>query len=101
MDDFDEDYIQIPFVLTEAQGGEYETEAFHAGWNLGILDARLALAVTADLIPPPVVMKTKWRQQVDLIAMSHSLMLRVIATDNPEYSCYVFGDEDFFKDSDD
>lgn len=101
-DPFDnEDYVSIPFVLTKSQGGEYDTEAFHAGWNLGILDARLALAVTADLIPPPVILKLKWRKQADLIAMSHSLVLKVIPTDDPDYGCFVFGTPEFFKDSDD
>lgn len=97
----DDPYISIPFVLTQAQGGEYDTEAFQAGWNLGILDAKLALAVTADLIASPVVMPLKWKKQADLIAMSHSLVLEILPTDNPNYGCYVFGTPEFFADQND
>lgn len=97
-DPFEEDeYVSIPFVLTEAEGGEYDNEAFSAGWNLAILDARLALAVTSDLLTPPVLMRTKWKPQADLIAMSHSLLIKEIPSAREGYSFFIFGTADFFE----
>lgn len=98
---FGDEYIQIPFVLTQAHGGEYDTEAFHAGWTLGILDAKLSLASNTDLIAPPVVLKNKWKKQADLIAMSHSFLVRTIPTEDPDYSYFIFGTPEFFQEAED
>jgi hypothetical protein len=76
-DDDEADYISIPFLLTEAQGGEYNTESFTAGWHLGILESRLAVAATLNLMIPSVVLRLSWKEQADLLAMSHGMVTHV------------------------
>lgn len=90
-DDELDDQITMPFVLTEKHGGPYDTEAFAAGWFLGVLEARLAMASTANLVIPPVPLKTIWRRQADLMAMSHGYMLTVqISKNDPDYAFFTF-----------
>lgn len=96
----DDDFTVVPFVLVKKNGGEYDDEAFTAGWHLAILDARLMLAATTELIPPPMLLRSKWKKQADLIAMSHSMIVRTISTDDPEFLYFIFGTPDFFKESD-
>lgn len=97
MSNEEDDYVVIPFVITDRHGGEYDTEAFNAGWHLSLLETRLTLAEAGDLIVPPVILKTKWRAQVDLIAMSHNLMVRVrVSDEEPDYAFYHFGTQEFF-----
>lgn len=96
----EDDAIRLPFVLTKRHGGEYETDAFNAGWHLGVLEARLTLAGTASLVVPPIVLKTSWRKQCDLMAMSHNLMLQVeVVEEDPEYAIYTFAPAEFFRDT--
>lgn len=92
----DDNSVIIPFILTKQHGGEYDDEAFAAGWHLAILDARLAFAVHADLFVPPVLLKTKWNGIVDLIAMSHNLFVKVIPTPDPELSYFTIATQEFF-----
>ena len=88
MMDFDDDDLPtIPFILTREHGGEYDDEAFGAGWNLAILDSRLALADVASLILPPMVFPEKWKAQADLIAMARGMIVKV--TPLPEQEGYA------------
>lgn len=94
----DDDYVVMPFVLTQKHGGEYDTEAFSAGWHLGMLDSRLGVANMSDLLIPTLVLKTSWKAQVDLIAMSHELVVKTsIVDDDPEYSYYTIAPSEFFR----
>lgn len=96
----DDDSIRMPFVLTKRHGGEYDTEAFTSGWHLGVLEARLSIAETAGLIVPPILLKTSWRKQCDLIAMSHNMLVHVeISQEDPEYAIYTFAPAEFFRDT--
>lgn len=97
----DDEDILIPFILTKKNGGMYDDDAFSAGWHLAMLDAQLSLAVSTGLIAPPVPLKVSWRKQADLIAMSHSLLVKMIPTDDPEVAFFLFGDEEFFSEGDD
>lgn len=97
----DEDEVFVPFVLTKKHGGIYDDDSFSAGWHLAMLDARLSLATSTGLIPPPVALKVSWRKQADLIAMSHSFLVKMLPTDDPEIAFFLFGDEDFFSEDDD
>ncbi len=98
---FDDEVSTMPFILTQKHGGEYDDEAFGAGWHLGLLDARLTIADMADLIFPPVIMKEKWRKQADLIAMSRGLMLQVKPIEEqPGYAVYMFAPAEAFPDDD-
>lgn len=99
-EDDDEDSVVIPFVLTKKHGGEYDTEAFCAGWHLALLDARLTIASATDMIVPPVLLRTKWKAQADLIAMSHSMLVRTISTEDPEYLLFIFGATEYFQEPD-
>jgi hypothetical protein len=92
-----EDLNRMPFVLTQEHGGEYDTEAFTAGWHLGVLDARLTLADIADLIIPPVVLRDKWKEQADLIAMARGLVLKMTPVEDfPGFSFFVFSPGESF-----
>lgn len=94
----DDEETVLPFVLTKAHGGEYETEGFGAGWHLGVLDARLTLAELAGLFIPPISLKTKWRRQIDLIAMAHTMVVRVYPdTEEPENSYFSIAPAEFFE----
>jgi hypothetical protein len=97
----DDQYTQMPFVLTQEHGGEYETEAFIAGWHLGVLDARITIADMAGLIMPPIALKLAWREQIDLIAMARGLLVEVTPLESrPEYAVYTFIPESQTPESD-
>lgn len=98
----DDDSILIPFVLTKKHGGEYDNEAFNAGWNLALLDARLTMATTMNLIITPILLPLKWKKMADLIAMSHELVSKVHASEEfPDCGIFMFGEPRMFQDDDD
>ena len=101
MDFDDDDVTTMPLVLTQKHGGEYDDEAFGAGWHLGILDARLTLSDMAGLIVPPLILRDKWKQQADLIAMSRGMIVKITPLEEqPGYSVYVFAPADAFQSDD-
>lgn len=97
----DEEAVLIPFILTQNHGGEYDNEAFSAGWHLALLDSQLSVANATGLIPPPTPLKNKWKKQADLIAMSYSMVVQTVPSEDPEISYFIFGTPEFFEDSHD
>lgn len=93
-DDYGED-ATMPFIITQMHGGEYDTEAFVSGWHLGILDARLLLADLGGLVIPPMILRTKWKAQADLIAMARGFVLKnTELPEEPGYSVFTFTPSD-------
>lgn len=58
----------MPFLAVTSKGGPYDDEAYVAGYEMGLLDARLAEA-RPDLLETTI--HTTNVAQADLIAMQH------------------------------
>lgn len=61
--------LVMPFVLVQSVGGEYDDNAYVAGWRLGELWTLLQVAEATGLDVPRVTLPLSDAPQVDLIAM--------------------------------
>lgn len=64
--------LVMPFVVCESQGGPYQDDSFVAGYELGMLAARLESKPAFLRLP----LRTASMRQVDLIAMRYNYSLR-------------------------
>lgn len=82
----DEDTVEfglvMPFVVCQSQGGPYEDQAFVAGYELGLLSARLEAQPPFLRLP----LRTDSMKQVDLIAMRHGYSLTAHVCPMPEWT---------------
>jgi hypothetical protein len=72
----DRDYgLVMPFVCVASAGGPFDDDAFTAGYQMGLLDAKLNkpnLAATTEMIYEQL------RGQADLLAMRYGLRMDVL-----------------------
>ena len=87
-EDGEEQYsLVMPFVCVESNGGQYDDEAFVAGWQMGALDRDLAtLGIHLAVLP----LYTSCAEQVDLIAMKHGFTVTVLGGMDDTWSTYRF-----------
>ena len=68
--------LVMPFVSVQSKGGPYEDHAFAAGYEMGLLDARLQTVGTrGSLAFWEATIRVANREQADLIAMRHGYLL--------------------------
>jgi len=70
--------LTMPFVVVDANGGEYDDMAFAAGWQLGYLAHELSLRRLASA---EALLFTDSLPQVDLIAMMFGYSTFVASSD--------------------
>jgi hypothetical protein len=69
----------MPFLPVASKGGPWDDDAFVAGYQMGLLDARLELGH----LPESLTIYTGNREQADLIAMRHGYT--VVFTQEPDW----------------
>jgi hypothetical protein len=80
--------LVLPFVAVTSKGGPYDDHAYVAGYEMGLLDARLA-EVRPTLLETTI--HTANAEQADLIAMSHGYVCTVVQSEeSPEWSFATF-----------
>lgn len=77
----DPEEFAMPFVVTSDNGGPFDVDAYTAGWEMGILAARLSAAVFHQLGLPHVTIMVDNVPQVDLLAMAHGCRAYVVPWD--------------------
>lgn len=60
----------MPFLPLKSKGGPYDDDAFVAGYEMGLLDARLG----GSVFDQGQAIKRTNREQADLIAMRHGFI---------------------------
>lgn len=65
--------LLIPFVVVKSAGGLFDDAAYCAGWEMGAVGQRLAVAQACNLLPMQVVIHRANLKQADLIAMHFEL----------------------------
>ncbi len=83
-DEFD---LLMPFVTVASKGGPHDDESYVAGWEMGQLDYRLATAAFGRFVVPPTVLKRDSLPQIQLIAMKHGYVDRVVEWDDTVEWC--------------
>lgn len=74
----DEEYsLVMPFVTVDSVGGPHDDASYVAGWEMGHLDATLALCEPMQVLPEPRMLRAVNLPQVDLIAMKYGLVSAV------------------------
>lgn len=75
-DDGREDFgLLMPFVAASDNGGPFEVNAFTAGWEMGALWVRVAVAIASQCTPLRATIRRDNYDQADLIAMHYGLFL--------------------------
>lgn len=75
--------LVVPFVICQSAGGEFDDDAFVAGFQCGDIDRALAVAAAAcaETVRFPMV-RTALLKQLDLIAMNRGFpVMRFESTD--------------------
>lgn len=85
----DEFSLMMPFVVVESNGGPYDDAAFVAGYQCGLVDAKLAAASAVGANHLVEVCYADLRGQIDLVAMRHGYTVDVVDEDE-EWSTYSF-----------
>lgn len=79
--------LVMPFVTVTSKGGPHDDVAYVAGWEMGQLDYRLALAAFGGHNVPPTVLRRENLPQIQLIAMKHGLVDRIVEWDRDAGWC--------------
>lgn len=79
--------LVMPFVVVTSKGGPWDDQAYVAGYEMGLLDARLQLGIVGD----GYQIHTWNIPQADLIAMRHGYTANgEISDDHPEWAFVTF-----------
>lgn len=79
--------LVLPFLPVHSRGGPYDDEAYAAGWELGMLDTRLAQGGHDQVV---ATILSANAEQADLLGMRHGYLTVVTPTDVEGWHLAVF-----------
>lgn len=74
--------MNLPFVNLVSSGGKYDDESFCAGFEMGLLDFKLFQAAAIQAENLLSVIRKDNKNQADLIAMKHGMIIQQSTTDD-------------------
>lgn len=81
--------LVVPFVVCASNGGPYDDESFAAGFQAGVVDRMLAVAlgVGAERVSVPFAVRTALVRQLELIGMHRYFPIVEVAEieESPDY----------------
>lgn len=84
--------LVMPFVVVKSEGGPYDDDAFTAGYECGLIDQALTVAVACNAETLFRTVRTANLPQLDLIAMRHGFTAKAETNEygNAEWSDVTF-----------
>mgnify|MGYP001569445451 CR=1 FL=1 len=88
MPDEEHEYgLVMPFVAVKSKGGPYDDQAYAAGWEMGVLSAKLA----SSPLGHSTTIRTDHAEQADLLAMRYGYRCEATRSEEwPEWTYVVF-----------
>lgn len=97
----DDRILIMPFITVQSHGGPHDDQSYVCGYEMGYLDARLAVISALGAIPTPQTFHLENLPQIDLIAMQYNLRTTIKVDDDEWVHVTFISTEDEDAEDDD